>query len=150
MTRAPECILHPALSAILSIQPSVLDEIMSNTTMTGRGLIARFLYSSPPSRIGGRTFRAPSVSPEVSAAYRNLIFHLMALPITEEPQTLHLSEKAFDLMADYFRSTKSFWPERDRPSPTGRASISVQCSESPDCFMVRIWMTETEKYPFPP
>ena len=40
--------MHPALSAILSIQPSVLDEIMSNTTMTGRGLIARFLYASPP------------------------------------------------------------------------------------------------------
>ncbi len=108
MTRAPECILHPALSAILSIQPSVLDEIMSNTTMTGRGLIARFLYSSPPSRIGGRTFRTPSVSPEVSAAYRNLIFHLMALPITEEPQTLHLSEKAFDLMADYFQEHEKF------------------------------------------
>ena len=108
MTRDPECILHPALSAILSIQPSVLDEIMSNTTMTGRGLIARFLYSSPPSRIGGRTFRTPSVSPEVSAAYRNLIFHLMALPITEEPQTLHLSEKAFDLMADYFQEHEKF------------------------------------------
>ena len=44
MTREAECIMHPALSAILSIQPSVLDEIMSNTTMTGRGLIARFLY----------------------------------------------------------------------------------------------------------
>ena len=108
MTRDPECILYPALSAILSIQPSVLDEIMSNTTMTGRGLIARFLYASPPSRIGGRTFRTPSVPPEISAAYRNLIFHLMALPITEEPQTLYLSEKAFDLMADYFQEHERF------------------------------------------
>ena len=108
MTRDPECILHPALSAILSIQPSVLDEIMSNTTMTGRGLIARFLYSSPPSRIGGRTFCTPSVPPKISAAYRNLIFHLMALPITEESQTLHLSEKAYDLMADYFQEHERF------------------------------------------
>ena len=108
MTRESECILHPALSAILSIQPSVLDEIMSNTTMTGRGLIARFLYSSPPSRIGGRTFRTPSVPPEVSAAYRSLIFRLMALPATEEPQTMYLSEKAFDLMADYFQEHERF------------------------------------------
>ena len=45
MTREAECIMHPALSAILSIQPSVLDEIMSNTTMTGRGLIC-LLYTS--------------------------------------------------------------------------------------------------------
>lgn len=108
MTRDSECIMHPALSAILSIQPSVLDEIMSNTTMTGRGLIARFLYSSPPSRIGGRTFRTPSIPPEVSAAYRNLIFRLMALPIGEEPKTLYLSEKAFDIMADYFQEHEQF------------------------------------------
>ena len=108
MTRDAECILHPALSAILSIQPSVLDEIMTNATMTGRGLIARFLYASPPSRIGGRTFRTPPVPPDVSAAYRSLIFHLMALPYTDEPQTLYLSEKAFDRMADYFLEHERF------------------------------------------
>ena len=108
MTRDAECILHPALSAILSIQPSVLDEIMTNATMTGRGLIARFLYASPPSRIGGRTFRTPPVPPDISAAYRSLIFHLMALPYTDEPQTLYLSEKAFDRMADYFLEHERF------------------------------------------
>ena len=108
MTRDSECILHPTLSAILTIQPSVLDEIMSNTTMTGRGLIARFLYSSPPSRIGKRTFRTPSVPAEISTSYRNLIFRLMALPVPEEPETLHLSGKAFDLMADYFQEHEKF------------------------------------------
>lgn len=108
MTRDPECILHPALSAILSIQPSVLDEIMSNATMTGRGLIARFLYASPQSRIGGRTFRTQPIPPEVSAAYRNLIFRLMVLPTAEEPQTLYLSEKAFDLIGDYFQEHERF------------------------------------------
>ena len=74
MTREAECIMHPALSAILSIQPSVLDEIMSNTTMTGRGLIARFLYASPPSRIGSRVFRTQPIPPEITAVYRSLIF----------------------------------------------------------------------------
>ena len=108
MTREAECILHPTLSAILSIQPSVLDEIMSNTTMTGRGLIARFLYASPPSRIGTRAFRAQPVPPEVSAAYRSMIFRMMALPVDGEPHTLHLSEKAFDLLADYFQEHEKF------------------------------------------
>ena len=108
MTREAECIMHPALSAILSIQPSVLDEIMSNTTMTGRGLIARFLYASPPSRIGSRVFRTQPIPPEVTAAYRSLIFRLMALPIGGDAQTVHLSEKAFDLMADYFQEHEKF------------------------------------------
>ena len=108
MTREAECIMHPALSAILSIQPCVLDEIMSNTTMTGRGLIARFLYASPPSRIGSRVFRTQPIPPEVIAAYRSLIFRLMALPIGGDAQTVHLSEKAFDLMADYFQEHEKF------------------------------------------
>ena len=108
MTREAECIMHPALSAILSIQPSVLDEIMSNTTMTGRGLIARFLYASPPSRIGSRVFRTQPIPPEVTAAYRSLIFRLMALPIDGDAHTVRLSEKAFDLMADYFQEHEKF------------------------------------------
>ena len=105
---AGECILHPALSAILSIQPSVLDEIMSNTTMMGRGLIARFLYASPPSRIGRRVFRTPSIPAEVSAAYRDLIFRLMALPVSENTRTVHLSENGFDLLADYFQEHEKY------------------------------------------
>lgn len=40
--------------------------------------------------------------------YRNLIFRLMALPISEDTQTLYLSEKAFDLMADYFQEHERF------------------------------------------
>ena len=108
MSRDAERILHPALSAILSIQPSVLDEIMSNTTMSGRGLIARFLYASPPSRIGSRVFCTPPIPPEVTAAYRNLVFRLMAIPVNAEAQNIHLSEKAFERMADYFQEHERF------------------------------------------
>ena len=108
LSRAPECIPHPALSAILSIQPSVLDEIMSNATMTGRGLIARFLYASPPSRIGTRKFRTPAVPAEISEAYRRLIFRLMAQPIHEEAPSLTLSDRAADVMADYFEEHERY------------------------------------------
>lgn len=108
MTREAECIMHPALSAILSIQPSVLDEIMANTTMMGRGLIARFLYASPPSRIGNRVFRTQAIPSEVTSAYRSLIFRLMALPVSDNIQTVHLSEKAVDLMADYFQEHEKY------------------------------------------
>ena len=108
MTRDAERILHPALSAILSIQPSVLDEIMSNTTMTGRGLIARFLYSSPPSRIGSRVFRAPPVPPEISSDYRNLVFRLMSQPVPDEIQVLRLSDKAMEVIDAHFGDHERF------------------------------------------
>ena len=101
-TREAESILHPALSAILTIQPCVLEEIMSNATMSGRGLIARFLYSSPPSRIGTREFCTAPIPPEMSAAYRRLVYSLMALPLSEEPRKLVLSPDAGELLSAYF------------------------------------------------
>ena len=106
--RQDEYVPHPTLSAILTIQPSVLDEIMENTTMTGRGLIARFLYASPPSQIGKRVYITPSIPPEVAAAYRNQIFSLMALPAGETPTTLTLSARAEIRMAIFFQQHEQY------------------------------------------
>lgn len=106
--REPEYIPHPALSAILSIQPSVLEEIMSNATMTGRGLIARFLYASPPSRIGSRVFCAPPILPAIAENYRSMIFGLMAIPKPEEPTRLLLSDRATEIISDYFAEHEAF------------------------------------------
>ena len=100
--REPEYIPNPALSAILTIQPVVLDEIMSNATMAGRGLIARFLYASPPSMIGGRRFCTPEIPAEVSAAYRDLIYQLMAIPKPDKPTVLTLTPHAADVIAHHF------------------------------------------------
>lgn len=100
--RETEYISHPALSAILSIQPSVLEEIMANTTMTGRGLIARFLYSSPPSQIGMRVFNTTPIAPNITEGYRELIFRLMSIPAEDHPVTLRLSEHAAELISRCF------------------------------------------------
>ena len=106
--REPEYIPHPELSAILTIQPSVLDEIMTNATMTGRGLIARFLYASPPSRIGSRIFCAPPIPADIGEAYRNMVFQMMAIPRPEKPSVLTLSEKATELISEHFATVFSF------------------------------------------
>ena len=108
MSRTAEYIEHPALSAILSIQPSVLEEIMTNTTMNGRGLIARFLYSSPPSRIGTRVFNAPAIPMNVQEDYRHLIYRLMSIPVKEECETLRLSDRAMLIMTEYFEEHEKF------------------------------------------
>ncbi len=108
MGREPEYIPHPALSAILSIQPSVLDEIMSNTTMTGRGLIARFLYASPASRIGTRIFCTEPISPEIEISYKNLIYQLMAIEMLEEPRVLVASQNATVCISEYFKEHEKY------------------------------------------
>nr|MBR4281389.1 DUF3987 domain-containing protein [Clostridia bacterium] len=106
--REAECIARPALSAILSIQPCVLEEIMTNATMSGRGLIARFLYASPPSRIGSRSFTTKPIPPEVEADYRSMIYRLMALDRPEEPRTLMLAPGATEQIAEHFQHHERF------------------------------------------
>lgn len=106
--REAEYIPHPALTAILSIQPIVVNEIMENPAMTGRGLIARFLYASPPSKIGKRVFCSKPVPEEIQAAYKNLIYRLMSIPATEDPTKITLSEKAAQLISEYFLEHEAF------------------------------------------
>lgn len=54
--RTAEYIHAPRLTTVLAVQPSVLEEVMGNRTMNGRGFVARFLVAIPASRIGKRIF----------------------------------------------------------------------------------------------
>lgn len=105
--REPAYIPQPTLSAILAVQPSVLSEIMDNTTMTGRGLVARFLFSLPPSKLGHRTFLAPGIPTEVQEKYTSAIAQMLS---TERPvpYTLHLSGDAAALISAHFDEHECF------------------------------------------
>ncbi|MBJ7597734.1 DUF3987 domain-containing protein [Candidatus Nephthysia bennettiae] len=52
--RPPEFIAHPALTVGLAVQPEVLRSLSDQPGFRGRGLLARFFYSLPASRVGGR------------------------------------------------------------------------------------------------
>lgn len=106
--RDAEYIPHPALSAILTIQPSVLDDIMSNDTMSGRGLLARFLYANPQSQIGRRVFCAPPIPAQTAEGFGKVIYELMELPREEQPRILTLSGKATQVISDYFQEHERF------------------------------------------
>jgi replicative DNA helicase len=74
--RPPEYIPRPALTLGLMIQPEVLRTIAAQRVFRGRGLIARFLYALPPSRVGYRQIGAAPLSHDVAAAYDT---HIQAL-----------------------------------------------------------------------
>jgi hypothetical protein len=76
--------------------------------MTGRGLIARFLYAFPPSRIGSRIFCAPPIPEPVGNAYRDMIYHLMSIPKPEEVKEVTLSEGATEIISKYFAKHEAF------------------------------------------
>lgn len=71
--RPPEYVRRPALSMGLAIQPDVLRGLMDRPGFRGRGLLARFLYSLPASRVGYRLPSGPAAPAPVTAAYSALI-----------------------------------------------------------------------------
>ena len=106
--RIEEKIRHPHLSAILAIQPYVLTEIMSDEKLGGRGLLARFLYCSPPTFVGKRKFGAPGIPEDVKDEYKRLIGKLVDIHAGDEPETLKLSPEAMERMEIFFAEHEAY------------------------------------------
>lgn len=75
-SRDPQYIKRPALTLALMIQPAVLSAIAANPPFRGRGLLARFLYARPISRVGHRLIPAPAVDEETQADYATEVAEL--------------------------------------------------------------------------
>lgn len=71
--REPEYIASPALTLALMIQPAVLSSIGRHKAFRGRGLLARFLYAEPVSKVGTRTIAPAPVGAPVREAYEQAV-----------------------------------------------------------------------------
>lgn len=92
--RPSESIEHPALTMSLTIQPAVLEAVMGNGEFSGRGFLARFLYSIPVSTVGHRQYETGRVLLDVETVYNQLQDKLLALEDTGEARVLKLSPEA--------------------------------------------------------
>lgn len=77
MHRDSEHVANPALTMGLTVQPEIIIELSRRKGFKGRGLIGRFLYSIPESRIGSRKIKTPPVDPRLKLQYNNLITGLL-------------------------------------------------------------------------
>ena len=104
-SRSSEFIARPALTLGLMIQPSVLSNIAQSRDFRGRGLLARFLYSLPASKVGRREVTTPSVPPSVSMRYGQAVTNMtLNLADWAEPVQLTLSPSAMQRLDDVARS----------------------------------------------
>ncbi|OBG69243.1 hypothetical protein A9X05_05260 [Mycobacterium sp. E3298] len=74
----PACIPCPALTLGLMIQPQVLETIAANPVFRGRGLLARFCYALPVSRVGYRLSRVAPLNQDTVDAYALAVTDLAA------------------------------------------------------------------------
>lgn len=98
VTRGSIVVDRCCLTLIYAIQPEVISGMAENPSFRGRGLIGRFLYAMPESRLGNRLINAKPVSASITESYSALVRRLAAIKSDgEEPRSLSLSPGATDL-----------------------------------------------------
>lgn len=108
ITRSGETIQRPILTILMASQPEVLRRVMANDTFAGRGLLARFLYCAPPSRLGSRVFDAPDLNESITDRYRTLMTSLIAQSESANRRVLTLSPDAYQLIKVYFAAHEAY------------------------------------------
>jgi len=98
--RPSEVIDSPCLTIVISLQDSLLNEIVSNEKFIGRGLVARMLISKPTSIVGERRYDTEPISPDVQEAYESAIWCLLDTPTIDG--VLKLSAEAYEVAKDWF------------------------------------------------
>jgi hypothetical protein len=85
-SRAAVWMNSPTLTMGLSPQPDVLRGLADHPGFRGRGLLARFLFAIPTSKVGYRELRSQPVSPMVEAAYAVCVKALLETPPAKNEQ----------------------------------------------------------------
>jgi len=78
-SREPIDMPRPVLSMGLSAQPDVLRGLVQKPGFRGRGLLARFLYTLPPSRLGYRPLKSSPIPMSVKESYSQALHSLLAM-----------------------------------------------------------------------
>lgn len=113
--RDAEYIHSPRLTTVLAIQPSVLEEVMKNRVMDGRGLVARFLIAIPASRIGKRIFLSQAIPESAASGFQNVLERIFLSGGNREMQTIRLSDEARGIIENYFMENEKLLADRSNP-----------------------------------
>ncbi|TPW16875.1 MAG: DnaB domain-containing protein helicase domain-containing protein [bacterium] len=112
ISRAGGSVQCPAMTIGLAIQPDVISGLQAKKGFRGRGLLARFLWCVPTSRVGHRHPDPHPVPAGVRAAYEEAIGALLRLPAEKDnmgevrPEMIPLHRKGHALMVDLKRSVE--------------------------------------------
>src|SRR5262249_13374723 len=96
---------RPALTLVLSPQPSVLRDLAAVPGFRGRGLLARPLYALPQSTLGFRSLHAHPIPESVRASYyKHITVLLRLLPQVDGcPYQVRFAQAAYDQWKDFQR-----------------------------------------------
>lgn len=83
------------LTLAYAIQPEVIRGMADRPSFRGRGLIGRFLYSMPETRLGKRSINSAPVTSHIADGYSNLIRRMASIQANgDEPRLLAMAPDA--------------------------------------------------------
>lgn len=89
--------LNPFLTIFLTVQPAIIQNMGAKKAYSGNGILERFLYVIPQSKLGYRTHNKPSIPDQTLSAYHQKITALLNLAGDQyNPSILTLSDDAFN------------------------------------------------------
>lgn len=91
--------VYPYLTFLLVVQPQIIRNMADKRSFQGRGLLERFLYVLPQSRLGYRSLEQNPIPTAITKSYRDAIGALLDIqPLQENglalPRRLTLSDEA--------------------------------------------------------
>ena len=92
---------RPSLVVMATFQPGVLRTLQTKESFRDRGLLARFLFSVPASRMGSRSWRSEAVPESVTASYRHHLRRLLALERQDPTPAVALADDAREAWLQY-------------------------------------------------
>lgn len=145
----------PTLTMGLSPQPEVLRSLTGKPGFRGRGLLARFLYALPESRLGFRLLNCDPVSDTIAADYNKGIRILLDIepPVNTygeiEPYILRLDTSAYEAWKDFQKEVEKDMREGEifehvkdwagkLPGVVGRLAGLLHCAEHLNPWTIEI------------
>lgn len=91
---------YPSITSLIATQPDVLEALGARPELRGQGMLARFLYGLPRSRVGEKMFAMTGLDPVLQETYNRVISRLLLTRPLSWPQVAPLSKEAhFELGA---------------------------------------------------
>lgn len=100
--RPPLHVARATLTLGLAVQPNVLEGLAANPKFRGRGLVGRFLFSLPASKMGRREVDTQPIPVATTKRYHHKLAALLDLePVRESPGLISCSPGALALFRDF-------------------------------------------------
>ena len=101
--RESEYIERPALTMGLCIQPTILENLGHKRLLQDSGLLARFLFAMPDTKLGTGKFDTPAISDAHRSRYCQIIKHIFECARESDTmQTLRLSRQAVEEFRSFY------------------------------------------------